>query len=132
METITQVDTAVRDDDPKCKVKVLLLTLGHAPASGLRVRPIARLLQEMLIAWFHSNLTSANHVIFVSPFLAPTQYHNDSNETQAIERAYRMGQKEDVHIYHSLALKTLDVVIFEARKECVVVRDANGAGFRDK
>jgi SNF2 family DNA or RNA helicase len=40
------------------------------------------------------NLTEANHVIIMEP------YWNDSEYQQAINRAYRIGQTKEVHIYN--------------------------------
>jgi len=55
----------------------------------------------------------ANHVIFVSPFLAKTQYDYDSAMAQAIARSRRYGQQKKVHIYHVIAKRTIDVDILE-------------------
>jgi hypothetical protein len=60
-------------------------------------------------------LTNANHVIFVSPLLVDSQYKYDSAMTQAIARSRRFGQKKEVHIYHFVALRTIDVDILEHR-----------------
>lgn len=44
---------------------------------------------------------------------------------QAIGRAWRYGQQKHVHIYHFLALKTIEVNIFEHRRQqCVVKRNS--------
>lgn len=44
--------------------------------------------------------------------------------SQAIGRSRRYGQLKHVHIYHFMALKTIEVNIFERRRrECVVKRD---------
>jgi len=40
------------------------------------------------------NLTEANHVIVIEP------YWNDSEYQQAINRAYRIGQTKEVHVYN--------------------------------
>lgn len=40
------------------------------------------------------NLTEANHVIIIEP------YWNDSEYQQAINRAYRIGQTKEVHVYN--------------------------------
>jgi len=68
----------------------------------------------------HRNLTAANHVIFVSPFLASTQYKYCASKTQAVGRARRYGQKKMVHVYQFLALKTMDVNLFEDREKWIV------------
>jgi hypothetical protein len=57
----------------------------------------------------------ANHVIFVSPFLAKTQYEYESAMAQAVARSRRYGQKKKVHIYHVIAQRTIDVDILEHR-----------------
>jgi hypothetical protein len=63
----------------------------------------------------YSNLTNANHIIFVSPLLIESQYKYDSAMTQAIARSRRYGQEKKVHIYHFAALRTIDVDILEHR-----------------
>ncbi|KAI9820425.1 MAG: hypothetical protein M1832_003758 [Thelocarpon impressellum] len=78
------------------KKKVLVLNVANESASG-------------------ANLTNANHIIFLSPFLLGSQYHYDASTTQAIGRARRYGQKKLVHIYRFLSLKTIDVDILESR-----------------
>jgi hypothetical protein len=62
-----------------------------------------------------SNLTNANHVIFVAPLLVKSQYEYESAMTQAIARSRRYGQEKRVHIYHFAALRTIDVDILEHR-----------------
>ena len=51
----------------------------------------------------------------MSPFLAKIQYDYDSAMAQAIARSRRYGQKKKVHIYHVVALRTIDVDILEHR-----------------
>ncbi|PWY68636.1 hypothetical protein BO70DRAFT_417213 [Aspergillus heteromorphus CBS 117.55] len=82
--------------------KVLILNLGGETAAGL-------------------NLQSANHVIFLSPLLSQTQYDYDSLMTQAMGRCRRYGQTRHVHIYHLLTKWTVDVNIFQDRREQVLV-----------
>ncbi|KAI0305877.1 hypothetical protein B0F90DRAFT_1694134 [Multifurca ochricompacta] len=62
-----------------------------------------------------ANLTSANHAIFLSPLLAPTQEIYQANETQAIGRLRRYGQAKKVYIWRFLTKDTIDVDIYEAR-----------------
>ena len=57
--------------------------------------------------------------------LAQTQYDYDSAMTQAIGRSRRYGQSKTVHIYHLLAKGTVDVSIFQRRREKVLL-DRNG------
>ncbi|KAA8650448.1 putative SNF2 family helicase [Aspergillus tanneri] len=86
--------------------RVLILNLGSEMAAGL-------------------NLQCANHVIFLSPMLAETQYDYDSTMTQAIGRSRRYGQTKHVHIYHLLAKMTIDVNLFQERRESVLI-ERNG------
>ncbi|PGH01037.1 hypothetical protein GX51_05473 [Blastomyces parvus] len=89
----------------KVKSKVLILHLGDVSASGL-------------------NLQNANHVIFLHPLFAKSLYDYNSGMAQAIGRSRRYGQQKRVHIYHFLALKTIEVNIFEQRRrERLVKRD---------
>ncbi|KAI0629383.1 hypothetical protein C8Q77DRAFT_1161547 [Trametes polyzona] len=62
-----------------------------------------------------ANLTSANHAIFISPLLAPTQEIYDACETQAIGRLRRYGQLKHVNIWRFLSLDTIDVEIYQQR-----------------
>ena len=78
------------------KERVLLLNVMDESASG-------------------ANLTSANHAIFLSPLLAPTQEIYDACETQAIGRLRRYGQLKHVNIWRFLSTNTIDVEIFEQR-----------------
>ncbi|PKX99889.1 putative C-5 cytosine-specific DNA methylase [Aspergillus campestris IBT 28561] len=82
--------------------RVLILSLDNEMAAGL-------------------NLQCANHVVFLSPMLAQTQYDYDSAMTQAIGRSRRYGQSKTVHIYHLLAKGTVDVSIFQRRREKVLL-----------
>jgi hypothetical protein len=67
------------------------------------------------ILTYHSNLVNANHVVFTAPLLTKTQYEYDSAMAQAIARCRRYGQKKEVHIYHIIAQRTIDVDILEHR-----------------
>ncbi|CDO78139.1 hypothetical protein BN946_scf184710.g4 [Trametes cinnabarina] len=62
-----------------------------------------------------ANLTSANHAVFISPLLAPTQEIYNACETQAIGRLRRYGQLKHVKIWRFLSLDTIDVEIFQQR-----------------
>nr|VWO95073.1 Uncharacterized protein [Ganoderma boninense] len=62
-----------------------------------------------------ANLTSANHVIFLSPLLTTTQEIYDACETQAIGRVRRYGQLKHVNIWRFFSLNTIDVEIYEQR-----------------
>ncbi|KAL4749268.1 hypothetical protein BDW72DRAFT_194991 [Aspergillus terricola var. indicus] len=87
--------------------KVLILNLGGEMAAGL-------------------NLQCANHVIFLSPFLAQTQYDYDSAMMQAVGRSRRYGQTRHVHIYHLLATMTIDVNVFQERRGDKVLVERGG------
>ncbi|KAJ4375110.1 hypothetical protein N0V83_002194 [Neocucurbitaria cava] len=82
--------------DPDDRRKVLILNLGSESAAGV-------------------NLVNANHIIFVSPLLAKSQYEYDSAMVQAIARSRRYGQQKKVHICHVVAQRTIDVDILEHR-----------------
>ena len=62
-----------------------------------------------------ANLTGANHAIFLSPLLAPSQEIYNACETQAIGRLRRYGQQNHVHIWRFLSTRTIDVEIYEDR-----------------
>ncbi|KAI0578561.1 DNA repair protein rad8 [Pyrenophora tritici-repentis] len=81
---------------PATMKKLLILNLGNPSAAGI-------------------NLINANHVFFVSPLHADDQYKYDSAMAQAIARSRRHGQGKTVHIYHVVALRTIDVDILEHR-----------------
>ncbi|KAI0349556.1 hypothetical protein OH77DRAFT_1525567 [Trametes cingulata] len=68
-----------------------------------------------------TSLTSANHAIFISPLLAPTQEIYDACETQAIGCLRRYGQLKHVKIWRFLSLDTIDVEIYEQRTRQKVV-----------
>ncbi|KAL5003338.1 hypothetical protein BDV10DRAFT_180471 [Aspergillus recurvatus] len=87
--------------------KVLILNLGGEMAAGL-------------------NLQCANHVIFLSPLLAQTQYDYDSAMVQAVGRSRRYGQTRHVHIYHLLAKMTIDVNVFQERRGNRVLVERGG------
>ncbi|OCH91470.1 hypothetical protein OBBRIDRAFT_812104 [Obba rivulosa] len=78
------------------KERVLLLNVMDESASG-------------------ANLTCANHAVFLSPLLAPTQEIYDACETQAIGRVRRFGQTKHVHIWRFFSMDTIDVEIYEQR-----------------
>ncbi|CBY02282.1 hypothetical protein LEMA_P010690.1 [Plenodomus lingam JN3] len=84
------------NENPDERRKLVILNLGSESAAGI-------------------NLTNANHIIFVSPLAAKTQYEYDSAMVQAIARSRRYGQKKKVYIYHVVAERTIDVDIMEHR-----------------
>nr|XP_019014690.1 DNA repair protein Rad8 [Kwoniella pini CBS 10737]OCF53471.1 DNA repair protein Rad8 [Kwoniella pini CBS 10737] len=77
--------------------RVLLLKVNDASAAG-------------------SNLTIANHVIFLGPLFTNSLLNYRAIETQAIGRIRRYGQNKKVHIHRLLALDTIDKIIFNNRK----------------
>ncbi|KAG7093640.1 hypothetical protein E1B28_007303 [Marasmius oreades] len=77
--------------------RVLLLNLMDESASG-------------------ANLTNANHAIFLSPLLAPSQEIYQACETQAVGRLVRYGQNKHVYIYRCITKDTIDEEIYELRK----------------
>ncbi|EIW68043.1 hypothetical protein TREMEDRAFT_69535 [Tremella mesenterica DSM 1558] len=76
--------------------RVLLLKMNDASAAG-------------------SNLTTANHAIFLGPLFTNSLLNYRAVETQAIGRVRRYGQQKKVHIHRLLALDTIDITIFNTR-----------------
>lgn len=70
----------------------------------------------------NSNLTNANHIIFVSPPFANTRSAFNASLKQSIGRALRFGQQKTVYIYKFLAVKTIDVDITQERTDEKLVR----------
>lgn len=91
--TLDRFQSADEDDT----VRVLLLKMNDASAAG-------------------SNLTVANHAIFLGPLFTPTLLNYRAVETQAIGRVRRYGQTKKVHIHRLLALDTIDMTIFNTRR----------------
>ncbi|TYJ54912.1 hypothetical protein B9479_004420 [Cryptococcus floricola] len=77
--------------------RVLLLKMNDASAAG-------------------SNLTTANHAIFLGPLFTPSLYNYRAVETQAIGRVRRYGQQKEVHVHRLLALDTIDMTISNSRR----------------
>ncbi|KAF4160765.1 hypothetical protein CNMCM6069_007550 [Aspergillus lentulus] len=103
---ITARDTKKIEEFKRGNEKVVILNLGSETAAGL-------------------NLQCTNHVIFLSPMLADTQYDYGSSMTQAVGRALRYGQTRRVHVYHLLVKRTIDVNIFQERRGKILV-ERNG------
>ncbi|KAJ7782010.1 hypothetical protein DFH07DRAFT_792303 [Mycena maculata] len=82
--------------------RVLLLNLMDESASG-------------------ANLTSANHAIFLSPLLAPSQEIYDACMTQAVGRLVRYGQTKHVHIWRFKTQETIDEEIYDQREATKIV-----------
>lgn len=64
-----------------------------------------------------ANLTSANHAIFLSPLLAPSQEIYTACETQAVGRLVRYGQTNHVMIWKFLTTDTIDEEIYQQREQ---------------
>ncbi|KAJ7446763.1 hypothetical protein FB451DRAFT_1291430 [Mycena latifolia] len=77
--------------------RVLLLNLMDESASG-------------------ANLTSANHAVFLSPLLAPSQEIYEACMTQAVGRLVRFGQVKHVNIWRFKTLDTIDEEIYGQRE----------------
>ncbi|KAF9454298.1 hypothetical protein P691DRAFT_845153 [Macrolepiota fuliginosa MF-IS2] len=82
------------------KERVLLLNVMDESASG-------------------ANLTSANHAIFLSPLLAPSQEIYTACETQAVGRLVRYGQTKHVNVWRFLTTNTIDEEIYNERKKAM-------------
>ncbi|KXN87439.1 Putative SWI/SNF-like matrix-associated actin-dependent [Leucoagaricus sp. SymC.cos] len=82
------------------KERVLLLNVMDESASG-------------------ANLTSANHAIFLSPLLAPSQEIYTACETQAVGRLVRYGQTKHVFVWRFLTANTIDEEIYTERKKAM-------------
>ncbi|EEB07489.1 ATP-dependent DNA helicase [Schizosaccharomyces japonicus yFS275] len=78
----SQRDEAIHRFQHKESVQVMLVSL-KAGSTGL-------------------NLTAANHVVLLDPF------YNPSVEEQAIDRAYRIGQKREVHVYRMITADSIE------------------------
>ena len=115
------------DMTPK-KRKVLLLNCSNESSAGAYVGLFATILlwDTMLIFFIHSNLTNANHVIFVSPLLAQSQREYNAWNTQCIGRSRRFGQTKAVYLYRFLALKTVDVDIVQESTSKKLVKTSEG------
>ncbi|KIP07147.1 hypothetical protein PHLGIDRAFT_431623 [Phlebiopsis gigantea 11061_1 CR5-6] len=92
----TQRSKALEKYQNDTNERVLLLNVMDESASG-------------------ANLTGANHAIFLSPLLAPSQEIYDACETQAIGRVRRYGQTKHVHIWRFLSTNTIDTQIYQER-----------------
>ncbi|EAU90488.2 DNA repair protein rad8 [Coprinopsis cinerea okayama7 len=66
-----------------------------------------------------ANLTDANHVIFLSPLLTPSNEVYEANETQAVGRVVRFGQTKHVHIWKFITKNTIDEEIYNQRQQAV-------------
>lgn len=78
--------------------KVLLLQIDSEDAAG----------------W---NLQCANHVIFLAPVVGESEVHEWDTMVQAVGRAHRPGQKNDVRVYHIYAADTTEKEMATTVKE---------------
>ena len=67
-----------------------------------------------------SNLTNANHVVFVSPLLVATQHAYEQSMEQSIGRVRRYGQTKPVYVHRFVTLDTMDVNLLEERESKVL------------
>lgn len=94
--TATQKSKSLELFQNESDERVLLLNVMDESASG-------------------ANLTGANHAIFLSPLLAPSQEIYDACMTQAVGRLRRYGQTKHVYVWKFLTTNTIDEEIFEQR-----------------
>ncbi|CAG8949840.1 hypothetical protein HYFRA_00004167 [Hymenoscyphus fraxineus] len=67
-----------------------------------------------------SNLTIANHIIFLTPYFVKgsnSQEKWNATMTQAVGRARRWGQKKVVRVYHFVTAETIDADIIQMRRQ---------------
>lgn len=83
----------------KTSPRVLLLDVADESAAG-------------------SNLTVANHIIFLSSLVSRDQPEYDSTLQQARGRCIRFGQTKEVFIWRFIANLTIDEDIFDRREGC--------------
>ncbi|MCJ1285663.1 hypothetical protein MMC26_005004 [Xylographa opegraphella] len=101
-----------KDKRGQPRVTVLMLNVGSACAAG-------------------HNLTSANHVMFISPLHEESQHAFNQSYEQAIGRARRFGQSANViKVYYFLATKTIDVNIYEDRTGLKLYLDDQTSDFQ--
>lgn len=91
-----KANTLDRFQSGDSSARVLILKINDASAAG-------------------SNLTMANHAIFIGPLFTQSLLNYRSTETQAIGRVRRFGQNKEVHIHRLLVQNTIDYTIFDAR-----------------
>lgn len=84
--------------------RVLLLDIADESASG-------------------SNLTAANHVIFLSPLITEEAQQYEATMEQAIGRAVRFGQVKNVMIWRLMVSDTIDQKVYEEREKRILEVD---------
>lgn len=131
----------VQFDDLKLKVAAALKDFGidtlqlHGSVS-VRSRTIADwqnnpesssyvLLLSLVESASGTNLTAANHVVFLHPMLAPTPELAVAQELQAIGRARRHGQTRDtVHVWRFVTRDTVEQSITERHQSELWARES--------
>ena len=96
----TKVLSEFQDEElgkKKGAVRVLLLNLGDESASG-------------------ANLTTANHLVFVHPLVAPSQQKWTQQEAQAVGRVRRYGQNREVFVHRFIVDESIDADIMEEKE----------------
>lgn len=100
---IVNGDTVVSANVDRSRQKIISAFQRHPGFSVLILSPVA--------VGFGVNIQAANHVIHY------LRHWNPAKEDQATDRAYRIGQTKDVHVYCPLAVardfKTFDVKLDE-------------------
>ena len=91
-----RANTLDRFQSEEDSTRVLLLKMNDASAAG-------------------SNLTTANHAIFLGPLFTSSLLDYRAVETQAIGRVRRFGQLNTVHVHRLFALDTIDMTIYNTR-----------------
>ena len=81
---------------------------------------------QQLTSDTHRNLQRANHVVFVSAYVAATKSEYLARRVQAVGRALRYGQNKDVHVYDFLMARTLEVNIIQDRHDRALVKHDDG------
>jgi hypothetical protein len=73
-----------------------------------------------------SNLTIANHIVFVSPFVACDQERYDETMEQAKGRVMRFGQASIVNIWRFVVMDTIEENIIKLRERCTPLQGIAG------
>jgi site-specific DNA-cytosine methylase len=107
--TTAQQSSAVSEFGSKTtdtnRARVLLLEMDNESAAG-------------------TNLTAANHVVFVHPLHTDSLKNYEQGETQSVGRVRRYGQQKTVHIWRLLVDDTVDRTIFDSRQAEIAARKA--------
>ena len=93
---VFQRDKAVREFNTDDKIKVIMLS-SESAASG-------------------TNLTKATQIILLDPVYGDYKYRKDT-ENQAIGRAHRLGQKEQLEVVRFVVKETVEEEIYKMNLE---------------